>query len=86
MAQVMLDKEQLFIRDIQIGENLPLDPQFLVEPGDHGFAKNLPGLGKRLERREQDPLELEQRLLVEDHVVEILSRDPGLFQTKVNCL
>src|SRR6516165_8263625 len=56
------------------------DPKLFAEPRDHRLAEHLPGSGKRAQLRQQDAFELGEGLLVEDEIVQIVSRDPGFPQ------
>jgi len=52
----------------------------------HRLAKNLPGFGECLKSRHQDPLELEERLFIEDNVGHVVHGDPCFFQAEINRL
>ena len=66
--------------NVQLLTDQVLHPQLVQQPGRHGVAEDLPRLRHHLHGGRQDALELDERLLVEDDVVEILGSDAGRFQ------
>ena len=57
---------------VKLAADHVLDPELLVQPGDHRLAEDGQRVRPGRTGRRQQPLELRQRLLVEDDVVEIL--------------
>jgi hypothetical protein len=68
-------KRIFFGSELQLVLEHRLDPQLVGEPRQHRLAEHLPTLREGLQRREQDALELHERLLIEDDVVDVL--DPN---------
>ncbi len=66
---MVFHEEQLLGGNVQLGEDLAFDPQLFIEPGDHGFAEDLPGAREGLQRGHQDTLEFQERFFVEDDIV-----------------
>ena len=62
------------------------DPELVDHPGNHRLAEDLVGLRIGLQRRHQDAVELAERLLEEDNVVQIVARDAGLLQAELDGL
>ena len=81
---MVLAEQHALGRDAQRAHHQALDPEFVVEPGDHRLAEDSPGIGIRAERGHEDALELDQRLLVEDHIVEVGALDLRLPETEVD--
>src|SRR5438552_5118640 len=79
----MLAKENTVLRYAQFLQNASLDPEFLVEPSYHCFAKHACGFWVRAEHGHQDALKLDQRLFVKDDVIKILAADAALRETKI---
>ena len=71
MRHVMLAEQDLLRRNAQLGRDLRADPQLVDHPGDHRLAKNFVRLRIGLQHAHQDAIELAERLLVEDDVVQI---------------
>src|SRR5258708_36425902 len=86
MGDVVLAKENLFRRNGQVAQNMTFDPEFVTEPGHHGFAEKTERTRERGERRSQQPLEFEKRFFVIDDIFHILDRDTALRQTELNSL
>src|SRR6266536_1447818 len=57
------------------------DPELLREPCLHRAQEHPPRARKAVHLREEEPLELQQRLFVEDGVIESFWRDPSFLQT-----
>ena len=66
--------------------DLGADPQLVEHPGDHRLAENLPGLRIGLQHGRQIAVELAERLLVEDHVVDVGALDASAFQAELDGL
>src|SRR5436190_877589 len=64
----------------KLAADLVLDPQLLVQPGDHRLAEDGNGVRPGRERGGQQALELRQRFLVEHDVVYVVGGDAGLFE------
>ena len=80
MRHVVLRKQDATRWNVQLLMDQVLHPQFLQQPGGHGVAEHLPRLRHYLHGGGQDALELDERFLVEDDVVEFLRGDAGRFQ------
>jgi hypothetical protein len=60
------------------------DPKFIPEPSDHRFPEDAMRAGKHLHARQEQPLELDERLFEKDHIVKLLSLDAAQSQAKID--
>ncbi len=84
VRKMMIYKENLVCRQVELADQEALDPQFLIEPGNHGLAKDHVGARHGLQNAQQDTFQFWQRLFVENHVIEVIRRNAGLLQAKLN--
>src|SRR5262245_25343801 len=62
------------------------DPQFLFKPTDSRLAECAPRARKCGEIAEENTLELQQRLLIEDNIVEVACRNARLAKAEFHSL
>src|SRR3989304_6031470 len=79
---MVLDEQHSFGRKAQGAHELAANPQLLVEPGDHRLAENGPSARIAAEGRHQNAVELGQRFLVKDDVIELGAAQTGLAQAE----
>jgi hypothetical protein len=76
VTEVVLGEEDLVPRHPQPLLDQRAHPELVEQPGERGLAEQLDRPREHLQRRHQDPLELEERLLEERHVVQVVGGDP----------
>src|SRR5260370_737237 len=84
VRKVMLAEENSILREAELLQNAPFDPELFVEPGDHRFAENARSFRIRTQHRHQNPLELYQRLLMKNDIIKIPGLDACFFQTEID--
>ena len=84
VRQVMLAEQDAVRRHAEARLQQVLDPQLVAEPGDHRLAEDFVRPGEHLHARQEQALELHERLLEEDDVVEVVGRDAGRLQAEVD--
>jgi len=82
MCDMVIDEHDPAGIDSQLPLDVRLDPEFLVEPVDHGLGEALPRHREGCQGGCEYPLELHERFFVEDHAVEIRGLDPGAGETE----
>src|SRR5262249_4416104 len=80
----MLAEEDLLGRYAEPLLNQVFNPELVSEPGDHRFAEESVGLRKLLKAREEEPFELDERLLEENYVIQVASVNPAGSETEVD--
>ena len=73
VREVVAAEEDPLRRNPEVLADQPFDPELLREPLDHRLAEDPEGSRIGRQRRHQDAVELDERLLVEDDPVEILA-------------
>ncbi len=84
VGEVMLNEQDLPFGDPQLLPDQRLDPELLMEPGDHRLTEDLVGLRARLQDAHYQPLELQKRLLIEHGVLDLRGGDAGLCQAEID--
>jgi hypothetical protein len=84
VRQVMLAEQDLLGRDAESFLDQLLDPELVAEPGDHRFAEQWVRARNLLKAREQQPLELDERLLEEHYIIEIARRELARSQAELD--
>src|SRR3989442_3304033 len=64
--------------------NQVFNPELVSEPGDHRFAEESVRLRKLLKAREEEPFELDERLLEENDVIQVASVNPAGSEAEVD--
>ena len=86
VREVVLGKEDPIRGHADLGLEVALDPQLLVEPGDHRLSKDRVGVRKGAQCRHQDTLKLEQGLFVKDDIIQVRGGDASLAQAELDRL
>ena len=80
VAHVVLGEEDGPRVGLQLLADQRRDPELLVDPERHGLAEGPERAGEGRDVGREHPLELQQRLVVEAHGVELLGADAALAQ------
>src|SRR5262245_17268135 len=80
----MIDEQQLSAFDAEPLADERAHPELFVHPRHHRVGEGAPGAGVALQRGEQDALELYERLLVEDDVVEVSRGESTLLEAELD--
>lgn len=86
VAHVVIAEQDLIRIDMQVILNDALDPELFLQPVDHRIAPYVGGRGKCIQRGEQNALKFDQRLFVEDDMLQIVGGDPCLAQAEIDGL
>ncbi len=81
MAFVMFGKKD-FSFPVQFFLDQIGNPEFLFQPDGHGFQKRRPTKGCIGHIGFQQALELQERLLIKNHMIHITHSNTGLFKAK----
>ncbi len=84
VRHVVLAEQDLARGDAQPLADQRLDPQLVGDPATHRLAEHAGRTRKGRERREQQPLELHERLLVEHHPGDVVNGDAGASEHEVD--
>src|SRR4051794_27477469 len=79
---MMLAEQQLPLGAAKLLAQIRLHPQTAPQPGGKGARELWQAEGELAQVADQDPLELTQRLLVEDDVIDLLDGHAGLRQAE----
>ena len=80
MGLMVLAEQDPFRSDAEPRGDDPLDPEFAAQRVLHRARKAAPGAREPAQGHRQDPIELEHRLFVEDHCIELLGLDARLLE------
>src|SRR5882724_11389583 len=84
MRQVMFTKKNSILRHADFLQNVTLNPQFFVEPGNHCLAEDARSSGKGAQYRHQNAFELYQWLFMKHDIVEVFTPEAALGQTELD--
>src|SRR5579884_2842924 len=82
----MFGKQNLIAADPKCRLESACNPQFVKHPSDHRLTEDPPGFRIRLQHAAENAVELPERFLKEDDVVEIARFDAALLQAKLNSI
>lgn len=83
MRKVVFAEKYFVLVHAERGLDGAANPELVDDPGDHGLAKDFPGLWIGLENGHEDAVEFPERLFEKDDVVEILAADPCRFEAEL---
>lgn len=84
VREVVLTEENLGRRHAKPPLDKLLDPELIPEPRYHCLPKYAVGAGEGLHAGQDKPLELDERLLEKDHIVQVGRPDPARPEAEIN--